>query len=84
MAFGKNPYVPKAQGAEQKAQDAVDDIARERAFRDAAHQWDRAAEREPPGKKRTEYEANAVRNREMADGGGAEAEAAVLDPKLLN
>ncbi len=69
MSFGKNPYVPKAQAAEQKAADAGDASARERAYRDAAHQWDRAAEREKPGKQRSEYEENATRNRELADGG---------------
>jgi hypothetical protein len=72
MSFGRNPYVSKAEAAEQKAADAPDDIARIRALRDAAHQWDRAAEREKPGKNRTAYEGNAVRNREQAD---AEAEA---------
>lgn len=68
MSFGKNPYVPKAEAAELKAADASDDIARERAHRDAAHQWDRAAEREKPGKRRDEYLANAERNRALADG----------------
>lgn len=68
MGFGRNPYVPKAQAAEQKALDAQDDDARSRAYRDAAHQWDRAAEREKPGKRREEYEKNAIRNRELADG----------------
>lgn len=67
MSFGKNPYVPKAQAAELKAADAVDVASRTRAYRDAAHQWDRAAERETPGKRRTEYEENATRNRELAD-----------------
>ena len=67
MSFGRNPYLPKAQAAEQKAVDASDAPTRARAYRDAAHQWDRAAERESPGKKRTEYEQNAVRNRELAD-----------------
>jgi hypothetical protein len=72
MSFGKNPYVPKAEAAELKAQEASDDASKERAYRDAAHQWDRAAEREKPGKKRSEYEENAVRNRELADAGGAQ------------
>jgi phage repressor protein C with HTH and peptisase S24 domain len=68
MGFGRNPYVPKALLAEQKANDADDDATRARAHRDAAHQWDRAAEREPPGKRRVEYEQNAARNRAIADG----------------
>lgn len=67
MGFGKNPYVSKAQTAEQKAADAPDDVARARAYREAAHEWDRAAERELPGKRRVEYEGNAARARELAD-----------------
>jgi hypothetical protein len=66
MGFGRNPYVPKAQAAEQKAQEATDEPARARAYREAAHEWDRAAEREKPGKLRSEYEAHAARNRELA------------------
>ena len=73
MSFGTNPFVKKAQASEQRALDATDGLARERAHRDAAHQWDRAVAREPPGKRRDEYEACAVRNRVLADG---EAEAA--------
>jgi hypothetical protein len=67
MAFGRNPYVPKAQAAEQRAADASDDAARIRAHREAAHEWERAAEREPPGKRRTEYEQSATHNRGLAD-----------------
>ncbi len=74
MGFGRNPYVPKAQAAEQKAADAADDIARARAYRDAAHQWDRAAERENPGKMREEYARKAEENRALADGGSAAIE----------
>jgi hypothetical protein len=88
MAFGRNPHVPKAQAAEQKANDAPDDAARARAFREAAHQWDRAAQREQPGKRRDEYLRNAAVARASADGsaeappeGGDDAE---VDPKLLN
>jgi hypothetical protein len=98
MGFGRNPHVPKARAAEQKAADAPDDATRTRAYRDAAHQWDRAAEREPPGKNRAEYERNAARNRELADGAAPEDAAAPVDnsddteggagasvdPKLLN
>lgn len=67
MSFGRNPHLAKAQAAEQKAADASDAATRARAYRDAAHQWDRAAEREPPGKRRVEYEQNAERNRELAE-----------------
>ena len=91
MGFGKNPFVPKAQAAEQKAADAPDEASRVRALRDAAHQWDRAAEREKPGKQRTEYEAAAERNRALADGGEEAPEDAVPETaapapagKLLN
>jgi hypothetical protein len=68
MGFGRNPHVPKAQAAEQKALDAPDAPARARAYREAAHQWDRAAEREAPGKRRDEYQGNAARDRELAEG----------------
>jgi hypothetical protein len=75
MSFGRNPHLAKAQAAEQKAADAGDASTRARAYRDAAHQWDRAAEREPPGKRRVEYEQNAERNRELAESDdGSEAE----------
>jgi hypothetical protein len=90
MGFGRNPHVPKAQAAEQKAADAPDDAARARAYREAAHQWDRAAEREAPGKRRAEYERNAERNRALADGDAPADEhpddpaAAPADPKLWN
>ena len=67
MSFGRNPHVAKAEAAELKAEAAEDERARVQARRDAAHQWDRAAEREKPGKVRAAYEASAVRNRELAD-----------------
>lgn len=84
MSFGKNPYLAKAQAAELKAAEAPDPAAEARAYREAAHEWERAAGREPPGKRRTEYEASAARNRALADGeGGAEddADAAAPAPK---
>jgi hypothetical protein len=93
MGFGRNPHVPKAQAAEQKAQDAPDALSRARAYRDAAHQWDRAAEREAPGKRRLEYERNAARDGELAEGGeagpdddpeGSGDAGPPLDPRLLN
>lgn len=74
MSFGKNPFVAKAQAAEQKAIDATDAMARTSAYREAAHQWDRAAAKEKPGKFRAEYEANADRNRALADGDDAPTE----------
>lgn len=87
MSFGRNPHVAKAQAAEQKAQDASDDNARARAYREAAHLWDRAAEREKPGKQRTLYEQNAERDRQLADGGAPEPDDDDQGPpdlKLLN
>lgn len=70
MSFGRNPHVAKAELAEQKAAAAGDRRARETAYREAAHLWDRAAEREKPGKVRAEYEAKAVTNRDSADAEG--------------
>lgn len=67
MSFGRNPHVPKAEAAELKAEAATDDRSRAQARREAAHLWDRAAEREKPGKVRSGYEASAARNRELAD-----------------
>lgn len=91
MAFGRNPYVAKAEAAEQRALDSKDELARAMAQRDAAHQWDRAAEREQPGKRRSEYEKNAQRNRDLADGDGVasmdvelEMSVPVQGSKLLN
>ena len=89
MSFGRNPHVPKAQAAEQKAQDSEDEATKARAWREAAHLWDRAAEREKPGKLRAEYERNAERARAVADGESpandeAEAPGAPADKRLLN
>ena len=83
MSFGRNPHVAKAEAAEQKAADALDDATRERAHREAAHQWDRAAEREKPGKQRDTYAANAERNRDLADAGAPQPDPA-SDPNRLN
>ncbi len=87
MSIGRNPHVPKAQAAEQKALDARDDMSRARAFREAGHLWDRAAERESPGKRRDEYERNAARTRALADGEApvdTDDEVVAIDPKQLN
>lgn len=59
---------PKPRAAEQKAELATDHLARERAYREAAHLWERAASREQPGKRKTEYEGHAERLRAIADG----------------
>lgn len=91
MSFGKNPFVSKAQAAEQKAADATDPQVKVRAYRDAAHQWERAGAREAPGPRREEYERHADRNRRLANGEiSAEEEAELnnavvgLDIKTLN
>lgn len=66
MSFGRNPYVPKAQAAESKAEEAPDDLSWVRAWHEAAHEWERAAKREKPGKRRDEHERNAARARARA------------------
>ncbi len=70
MSFGRNPHVAKAEQEEQKALDAKDARASELAWREAARQWDRAAEREKDGKRRDEYAAKAADARAKADGEG--------------
>ncbi len=82
MSFGKNPHVAKALAAELKVTEASDEIARVQALRDAAHCWDRAAAREPPGKRRSEYEANSNRNRALAD--AEPSDHTRVDPSTLN
>ena len=67
MSFGRNPHVAKAQAAEQKALATTDASAYERAWREAAHLWDRAADRETDAKRRLDYTANAERARASAD-----------------
>jgi hypothetical protein len=69
MTIGRNPHVAKARNAEQKAELAEDEMTRVRAHREAAHLWDRACDREKPGKIRDGYAANADRNRAIADAG---------------
>jgi len=67
MSFGRNPHVAKAEAAEQKARSARDDAAHEQAWRDAARQWDRAADRESDDKRRQLYTEKADAAREEAD-----------------
>lgn len=76
MSFGRNPHVTKAQAAEQKARDAKDDAARTLAWREAARQWDRAAEREKNDKRRLEYTSAAEEARAQADGEVSDVDAA--------
>jgi hypothetical protein len=67
MSFGRNPHVAKAEAAEQKAESAKDGIAREQALRDAAHQWDRAAQREKDARRKQLYADKAATLRANAD-----------------
>jgi hypothetical protein len=67
MSFGRNPHEAKALAAEQKALVAKDSTAREQAWRDAARQWDRAAERERDEKRRLLYTERAESARSSAD-----------------
>ena len=73
MSFGRNPHVAKAEAAEQKAAAAPDDASRDRALREAAHLWDRAAERETDARRRGQYTARAEATRAKADGAPEEA-----------
>jgi hypothetical protein len=68
MSFGRNPFAAKAEAAEQKAENARDAIAREQAWRDAARNWDRAAQREKDDKRRQQYADKAEVARTQADG----------------
>jgi hypothetical protein len=67
MSFGRNPHVAKAEAAEQKADSAKDAAASELAWREAGRLWERAADREPDGKRRMQYTANSERARARAD-----------------
>jgi hypothetical protein len=67
MGFGKNPHVDKAKAAEQKAADATDERSRSNAWREAAHQWERAADREKFDKRIAEYTQHAENARAAAD-----------------
>ncbi len=67
MSFGKNPHVPKAEAAEQKAADAQDDSARVQAWLEAGRLWERAAEREKDSKRRALYTDKAAAARTAAE-----------------
>lgn len=77
MSFGRNPHVAKAEAEELKAQSAKDQRACEVAWREAARQWDRAAERETDAKRRQQYEQRAVAARASAE------EAASSEPETV-
>jgi hypothetical protein len=67
MSFGRNPYVAKAEAAEQKASSAKDTMASEHAWREAGRLWERAADGETDAKRRQAYTANSERARARAD-----------------
>jgi len=67
MSFGRNPYVAKAEAAEQKAASAKDTMASEHAWREAGRLWERAADGEADAKRRQVYTANSERARARAD-----------------
>ncbi len=67
MGFGRNPHVAKAEAAEQKARSARDQAACEQAWREAARQWERAAERETDERRRVDYAGKAEAARAIAD-----------------
>jgi hypothetical protein len=67
MSFGRNPHVAKAEAEEQKARSAGDKAACELAWREAARQWDRAADRETDDKRRQQYTESAEAARANAD-----------------
>ena len=67
MSFGRNPHVAKAETEEQKARCAKDGSAWKLAWREAARQWERAADRETDGKRRQQYADKAEAARQSAD-----------------
>ncbi len=92
MSFGRNPHVAKAEAAEQKARCAKDAVACEQAWRDAARQWERAADRETDDKRRMEYAGKAKAARTSADepttdhaesGDGVESDTTAGTPRSL-
>jgi hypothetical protein len=91
MSFGRNPHVAKAEAEELKARTAKDQRACELAWREAARQWDRAAERETDDQRRRPYEERAAAARANADEARSQDPEPVADliaklkrPTLLN
>jgi hypothetical protein len=81
MSFGRNPHVAKAEAEEQKARSANDAASCERAWREGARQWDRAAERETDDKRRQAYVEKAEAARASADAARAKEPETVADLK---
>jgi hypothetical protein len=84
MSFGRNPHVAKAEAAEQKARGAGDVSACALAWREAARQWDRAADRETDDARRRQYTSNAEVARASADDPTLPDSVDPPDAKLLN
>jgi hypothetical protein len=89
MSFGRNPHVAKAEAEELKALGARDVRTAERAWREAARHWDRAAARETDPKRRLALLAKVEAARAKADGREVAAEderddIASVSPELLN
>ena len=72
MGFNQNPHVAKAEAAALKAQTANDESARTLALHEAAHQWERAAQREKNPKRAAEYQRNAEAARREAEPSASE------------
>lgn len=67
MGFNQNPFVAKATAAAQKADVARDESARAAAWLEAAHLWERAADREKNEKRAAEYRVNAENARQASE-----------------
>lgn len=74
MSFGRNPHVAKAEAAEQKALNAKDGLARTQAWREAAHYWQRASDRETDAKRKQQYVDKADVARATADESPADSD----------
>ncbi|MDP3275252.1 MAG: hypothetical protein Q8Q09_08670 [Deltaproteobacteria bacterium] len=67
MGFNQNPHVAKATVAELSAQNATDEATRCRSWLEAAHLWERAADREKNEKRASEYRVHAERAHNEAE-----------------
>ncbi len=67
MGFNQNPHVAKATAAELSAQNATDEATRSGKWLEAAHLWERAADREKNEKRASEYRVHAERAHNEAE-----------------
>ena len=85
MGFNQNPHVAKATAAELTAQGATDEATRSRSWLEAAHLWERAADREKNPTRASEYRKNAERAHNEAEPPAAVATTPMSVPRdLLN